>query len=284
MTRHDDLTEVLRRDYPQLSRAQQRVARVILDDTSSVAYTSAGELAERAGVHAATVVRLSQRLGYDGYPDLQKDLRTKLSQYPTFLQRLERGTSPSDPAELVARTFAHTRRNLELAARSVDVAALEHLVAGLDACRRTVVLGMGVARPVVSYLASCLCLAGIDTHEPADTIAMAQQLGLTDQRDVVILIDFHRYYRELVQLAGVARDSGAVVVALTDSPVSDLAPYAHHLLVVPSEGTAPRTSLAPAMVLTEAILALLVAVRRPAAQTTMRRIDDIYTRANTFTT
>jgi DNA-binding MurR/RpiR family transcriptional regulator len=106
---------------------------------------------------------------------------------------------------------------------------------------------------------------------------------LADERDVVVVVDFHRYYREITRLAGVAKDSGAVVVAITDSPVSDLATYADHLLAVPSEGAAPRTSLAPAMVLVEAVLALVTVRHRSRAQRAMRRIDEVYERTNVFT-
>jgi DNA-binding MurR/RpiR family transcriptional regulator len=282
MPRPDELTEVLQRVYADLGRSQQRVARFILDDATSVAFLSAGELAKRAGVHAATVVRLSQRLGYEGYPALQKDLRSKLSQYPTFLQQMER-TESADASTLLTQSFARARRNLELAVRTVDVAALENLVEALGKCQRVVVLGMGVARPVVSYLASCLRITGLEVHEPVDSVGMAQQLALADERDVVVVVDFHRYYREITRLAGAAKDSGALVVAITDSPVSDLATYADHLLAVPSEGAAPRTSLAPAMVLVEAVLALVTVRHRSRAQRAMRQIDEVYERTNVFT-
>jgi DNA-binding MurR/RpiR family transcriptional regulator len=282
MPRHDELTEVLQQVYADLGRSQQRVARFILDDATSVAFLSAGELAKRAGVHAATVVRLSQRLGYEGYPALQKDLRTKLSQYPTFLQQMER-TESADASTLLMQSFARARRNLELAVRTVDVASLENLVEALGRCQRVVVLGMGVARPVVSYLASCLRITGLEVHEPVDSVGMAQQLALADERDVVVVVDFHRYYREITRLAGAAKDSGAVVVAITDSPVSDLVPYADHVLAVPSEGAAPRTSLAPAMVLVEAVLALVTVRHRSRAQRAMRQIDEVYERTNVFT-
>ena len=283
MPRHDELTEVLQQVYADLGRGQQRVARFILDDARSVAFLSAGELAERAGVHSATVVRLSQRLGYEGYPDLQKDLRTKLSHYPTFFQQMERTGSTADVPTLLAQSFARARRNLELAVRTVDVASLENLIEALGRCQRVLVLGMGVARPVVSYLASCLRITGLEVHEPVDSVEMAQQLALANERDVVVVVDFHRYYREVIRLAGAAKDSGAALVAITDSPVSDLAAYADHLLAVPSEGAAPRTSLAPAMVLVEAILALVTVHDRSRAQHAMRRIDEMYERTGVFT-
>lgn len=282
MARHDDLTEALRREYGDLSKSQQKVARVILDDAASVALLTAAELADRANVHAATVVRLAQRLGYEGYPALQKELRTRLSQYPTFLQQMERNGSATDAGSLLATAFAHARRNLEQALRTVDHAVLEQLVEALADSRRVLVLGMGVARPVASYLASCLQIAGLQVHEPTDLVAMAQQLALAGERDVVVVIDFHRYYREMTQLAAVAGDGAATVVAITDSPVSDLAPHADHLVTVPSEGAAPRTSLAPAMVLVEAILALVTVHDRTRAKRTMHSIDDVYSRLGIF--
>jgi DNA-binding MurR/RpiR family transcriptional regulator len=279
----DRVSAALQQAYPELSRSQQQVARVILEDPMAAALMSAGEVADKVGVHASTVVRLAQRLGYEGYPSLQKDLRARISQYPTFFHQVEQaGVSP--PAQyLLSQVFERARRNIDQASRTVDTDELTEFVSALSGVRRIVVIGIGVAQPVAAYLASSLQVAGMHVCEPHDSIGMAQQLATLGAQDVVILVDFHRYYREITQLAEVAKDTKATILAISDSTVADLAPLANRLLVVPSEGAGPRTSLVAAMALVETILALLTVTNRTTAQAAMQNIDDAYRRLDTFT-
>ena len=64
--------------FPTLSRAHQKLARLILDNGLFVAFASAAELGKQVGVSNATVVRFCQALGYDGYPELQAAVRANL--------------------------------------------------------------------------------------------------------------------------------------------------------------------------------------------------------------
>lgn len=282
MTSTESISEALRRVYPELGRSQQRVARIILDDPTAAILMAAAELAERVGVHPATVVRLAQRLGYDGYPAMQKEIRAKLSQYPTFLHQVERTGSLPDAQALFQQVFGQARRNIEHAMQTVDVTVLEEFAAALVSARRISIVGIGVARPVADYLASSLQITGLHVTLPADPIALTQQVALLDEADAVVLVDFHRYYREVTRLAQVAKESGATVLAITDSQVADFARLTDQLVVVPSEGAAPRTSLTAAMALVESILALVTLRYRTVAEASMQRLDRIFHRLDTF--
>ncbi len=48
------------------------VARYIVDHLDEAAFLTAEELARRASTSSSTVVRFSQALGFDGYPELQQ--------------------------------------------------------------------------------------------------------------------------------------------------------------------------------------------------------------------
>ena len=57
-----------------LTASEKRVVNVLLVDAESGSKTAAS-VAERAGTHETTVVRLARKLGYRGYPELRADLR-----------------------------------------------------------------------------------------------------------------------------------------------------------------------------------------------------------------
>jgi DNA-binding MurR/RpiR family transcriptional regulator len=275
----EDLAQAIQRLYPELKGRQRQVAQFAMENLHEMAFLPASAVAKRAGVHAATVVRFAQRLGFDGHPAMQQYLRHHLPQYPAFLELMD-GADTASP--ILGQCFAQGRRNLEQAARTVDPTAFESTVAALTRCRRVLVVGLGVARPVALYLESSLRIAGLDVHDAADSVSLAQEIGVLGTDDVMFAIDFHRYYRETVAATQASREIGVTVVALTDSAVSPLAQHAHHTLHVPSEGAAPRTSLVPAMALLEGLLATITVRARDRAETTMNLVDRQYRAARLF--
>jgi len=70
---------LMRSRLETLSRAEQRVARCILDEPSEAIRFSITELAERAAVGEATVSRFCRRLGLSGFLDLKISIASELA-------------------------------------------------------------------------------------------------------------------------------------------------------------------------------------------------------------
>src|SRR5688500_3263108 len=61
--------------FEDFSRSQKDVARYIVDHLEEAAFQTAEELARRADTSSSTVVRFSQALGFEGFPELQEAAR-----------------------------------------------------------------------------------------------------------------------------------------------------------------------------------------------------------------
>ena len=61
--------------FDEFSRSQKDVARYIVDHLEEAAFQTAEELARRADTSSSTVVRFSQALGFEGFPELQGSAR-----------------------------------------------------------------------------------------------------------------------------------------------------------------------------------------------------------------
>src|SRR6188472_1964130 len=66
------LSGYIRERFEDFSRSQKDVARYIVDHLEEAAFQTAEELARRADTSSSTVVRFSQALGFDGFPELQE--------------------------------------------------------------------------------------------------------------------------------------------------------------------------------------------------------------------
>ena len=68
------MLERIRAAMPALPPAEQRVAKLVLNDARSFATLPVGELAHRAHVSKPTVVRFCRSVGYDGLADFKLKL------------------------------------------------------------------------------------------------------------------------------------------------------------------------------------------------------------------
>src|SRR6476620_12459470 len=72
---HQTLSEYIRARCDEVSRSQKDVPQYIVDHLDEVAFQTAEELARRANTSSSTVVRFSQALGFEGFPELQGQAR-----------------------------------------------------------------------------------------------------------------------------------------------------------------------------------------------------------------
>src|SRR5205814_4831248 len=68
---HQTLSAYIQARFDEFSRSQKDVAQYIVDHLDEAAFQTAEELARRANTSSSTVVRFSQALGFEGFPELQ---------------------------------------------------------------------------------------------------------------------------------------------------------------------------------------------------------------------
>src|SRR3954464_11638821 len=89
---HQTLSAYIRARFDDFSRSQKDVAQYIVDHLDEVAFQTAEELARRANTSSSTVVRFSQALGFEGYPELQGSARDE------YRRRVADGTAGGNGA------------------------------------------------------------------------------------------------------------------------------------------------------------------------------------------
>ena len=89
---HQTLSAYIRARFDEFSRSQKDVAQYIVDHLDEAAFQTAEELALRASTSSSTVVRFSQALGFEGFPELQQAARDEYRRRPPGLS----GGAPQD--------------------------------------------------------------------------------------------------------------------------------------------------------------------------------------------
>src|SRR5580692_6008914 len=76
------LSSYIQSRFDECSRSQKDVAQYIIDHLDEAAFQTAEELARRANTSSSTVVRFSQALGFEGFPELQQAARDEYRRRP----------------------------------------------------------------------------------------------------------------------------------------------------------------------------------------------------------
>src|SRR5437867_1285854 len=139
---------------PGLARAEQRVAKVVLDNPGSVARRSITEVADAAGTSETTVTRFCKAIGVGGYPELRIALAADTARTEMRVDRDLGGeiTPEDDLATVVGKvTFADARAVEETAAQ-LEVGVLERVVAAIASAGRVDVYGVAASAFVAADL------------------------------------------------------------------------------------------------------------------------------------
>ncbi|HEX9966466.1 MAG TPA: MurR/RpiR family transcriptional regulator, partial [Solirubrobacterales bacterium] len=163
------LSEYIQERFEEFSRSQKDVARYIVDHLDEAAFLTAEELARRASTSSSTVVRFSQALGFEGYPELQQ---AAIEEYRNAAVAGAAGNGAAlfsfDHSELEGSLSAD-HANLEETARQMTREQIDGAVAALAEAQRVVIVGVDQMAFFASYLRHLLSLLDIRAEIVAST-------------------------------------------------------------------------------------------------------------------
>jgi DNA-binding MurR/RpiR family transcriptional regulator len=239
-----------------LTDAQRRAAQYIMDHYEEAIFLTASKLAKKAGVSEATVVRLAQVLGFDGYPELQQMLRKNLQSRLTTVTRLEQTVQHvRSDGDVLTKVMQEDIRNLSETLQDISLETFHRAVADMTRARRIYVVGLRGAHAPALVLA--LYLRYLE-KQASPVIPGYGDIWNTlhglDSVDLVIGISLPRYTRLTIEILEYAKAKGAKVGAITDSLISPLARKADWVLPVHSKLDSFIESFTAAMSLVNALL------------------------------
>jgi DNA-binding MurR/RpiR family transcriptional regulator len=228
---------------PGLARAEQRVAKVVLENPATVAHRSITEVAEQAGTSETTVTRFCKAIGVGGYPELRIALAADTARSQARANHDMGGDilPGDDLKQVVGKVAFADARAVEETAEQLDIESLDKVVQAVAGARRVDVYGFGASAFVAFDLQQKLhrigltCFAWNDTH-----IALTSAAVLTDA-DVAVGISHTGSTVETVEALRVARETGATTVALTNFPRSPITEVADHVLTTAARETTFRS-------------------------------------------
>lgn len=269
------LTSLIAAQEPTFSKGQRRIARYITEHYDEASFMTAARLGEKVGVSESTVVRFATQLGFDGYPHLQKAMQELIRSKLTLQQRMEVSRARMAQGDVLRQVATADIHNIRQTLEEMDAATFDRAVDTVVGARRVYVFGAGSCKALAAFLTHYLqMLLGGGTQlitAASQSEIFEEMLDITPD-DAVIGISFPRYSSKAAKTLHYAHSKGVPVVAVTDSRLSPIAPYASALLLAHSDMASIVDSLVAPLSI---INALIVAVSLRTMDRTADKLEEL---------
>jgi DNA-binding MurR/RpiR family transcriptional regulator len=243
--------------FEEFSRSQKDVARYIVDHLEEAAFQTAEELARRADTSSSTVVRFSQALGFEGFPELQDAARDE------YKRRTHAPGGTADGADSALLTLGNSEFetalatdlvNLDESARRVSVEDIQEIAGLVSRAGRVMMVGVDQMAFFASYLRHLLALLDLR----AEVVASASQealgrLARIDENTLVICFSCGRPHALVLRAAKLAHKRDSQTVAISDASISELTKISDRCLYYSSNSPSYTRSHAALLSLIQAL-------------------------------
>ncbi|MGG1658035.1 MurR/RpiR family transcriptional regulator [Brevibacillus sp. NRS-1366] len=221
----------LKEQYESLSDGQKKVAKIIFENPSSVAFSSALEIGKQTGVSESTVIRLTQTLGYKGYAELQEMIKHELKKGRTLSQYQEISSMKAEQS-FVKQLMSEDIHSIQRTMDSLHEEEIKRAVEMISKAERIFITASlytsGLAHLFSDWMN--VMLQNTELMIPHSS-QFYSQLSRVNQNTLVIPVTFPRYTQSTVDVVKYVKERGAKVISITDSELSPVANYSDIVLI-----------------------------------------------------
>ncbi len=222
---HQVLSTYIQSRFDEFSRSQKDVAQYIVDHLDEAAFQTAEELAKRASTSSSTVVRFSQALGFEGFPELQQAARDEYRRRAPATG----GVQAAAPLFSLDQTqfeaaLAADHVNVEDTAQKLSRSQVEAAIDAIVSAEKVLIGGTDQMAFFASYLRHLLMLLDLRAELVASPSQEALgRLSRIDERTLVVGLSAGRPHPLITRTMKLARHRKAPTLAITDATLSEVA-------------------------------------------------------------
>ncbi|MFJ1469706.1 MULTISPECIES: MurR/RpiR family transcriptional regulator [Massilia] len=256
------LGQSLLRVLAEGSASNRAIADYVLRNQVRVTALGIEELADACDVSTATISRFARDLGFRNYAAMRgavaETLQSVLQPVEKLRSTIARRAAKASPA---LESLGYAEAAITATSRALAGTQIDRIGAVLTRARTVYVLGFGLSSFLAGALAMHLqpfCRHVVEAAASGGTEVAASHLATITGKDVLVVISLPRYTLDAASLTRFARDAGATIVSITDSPASPLAELGHHVLYAHSTHPVLPSSSSAALAVIEALAVSLM--------------------------
>lgn len=220
---------------------------------------TAAKLGETVGVSESTVVRFASGLGYDGYPEFQKELESWVKNKLNTVQKIGTKYGKSTQSEILSSVLNADIEKIQDTLVSLDAAAFEAAVDIILEAETVYLVGVRSCEPLADFLHFYLNMirGNVVLIKTTSVTEMFEQMIRIGDKDAIVGISFPRYSMRTLKAMEFANDRNAKVITVTDSIHSPMNLYSSCNLLARSDMVSIVDSLVAPLSLINALVVAL---------------------------
>ncbi len=213
--------ELIKKNLDTFSKSERKVAEAILASPQTAIHSSIANLAKIAEVSEPTVNRFCRRLDTKGFPDFKLHLAQSLANGTPYVNR--NVNEDDGPEAYTSKIFESTMACLNAAKNGLDVNLINRAVDVLTQANKISFFGLGASSSVAHDALNKFFRFNIPVSCFDDVVMQRMSCINCTEGDVIVLISHTGRTKPLVEVAQLARENDAFVIALTaaDSPLAE---------------------------------------------------------------
>ncbi|NDJ58005.1 MurR/RpiR family transcriptional regulator [Enterobacteriaceae bacterium 4M9] len=229
-----NMLENIQAQLERLSKSERKVADTILSAPQEAIHKSIAALAAQAGVSEPTVNRFCRRLDTRGFPDFKLLLAQSLA---TGTPWVNRNVDENDDVSAYSdKIFESAMASLAQVRNGLDINAVNRAVDWLSQAKKLSFFGLGSSSTVAHDAMNKFLRFNVPVFWSDDIVLQRMSCMNSGEGDVVVLFSHTGRTRQIVELARLAHENDAMVIAVTTANT----PLAHEaglalLLDVPED-------------------------------------------------
>lgn len=210
--------------YGSFKSAELRLADYILNNAGEVVNMTMEELEAESRSSYATIYRFCKKLGFSGFKELKQSLVADILQDSTPRETPDDLLirAGMDARAIAERVFAFSRQVLDDCRSMFNLEAIQEAVDLLVNGHQVLCVGGGTSGVSARYAFTKFFRLGIDCQVELDPVLSKMKTGMLSSDDVLFAISSSGRTRFVIEIAELAQERGAKVVALTDYAISPL--------------------------------------------------------------
>ncbi len=267
--------------FEDLGKRERSVARVLLRAYPMSALETVARLAETSGVSTATVLRLTGKLGFDGYGDFQAAVKSDLLRHlqsPSDRMAINHSVNPkTKSSDLPSRMAAQLTQNINHSFRDLITVDFDEAVELLSEKQKAIYcIGGRYSTHVAKIFSQYMSVLRNNVHfVTGQNEGWARYLTFIDKKSTIVAFDIRRYQHSVQQFTKLASKRGAKIILVTDSwaDVSELP--ANLQFHQASSSVSPLDSLVGQFAFMETLIAGFVEAHEKQAHSRLSAFDKL---------
>jgi len=271
--KNDNVYKYIEEHFEQFTNTEKRFVHFLLSNKLKAPFLSAYEIANRIKANSSTLIRFAKKIGFKGYPELQKNLGQLLVKEINYSSDLEKAKKFREPKEnnIIQISLNKSYSNVLELLKNVDEQKIELFSKKICTSRKKIIIANRGAYSVGHFLYFELKAIIPQVYFSSDYDHSYYDIfGDLNKKDVIIAISTPRYTKLTIDFAKYAVQKKINVIAITDGPVSPLFSLSSICLFAPTQSATFHNSNVAIMALIDAVIAQVFTQKK---ESSIRRLE-----------